>query len=115
MSSDTQKATIKAKKTQFHWRPILHKLWFPFSLILKYTLLLIVNIYRYSISPLTPASCRHVPTCSAFTREAIQVHGPLKGTWLGLKRLSKCHPWGTSGYDPVPKKDPKIKVKKLRK
>ncbi|MDA3867190.1 MAG: membrane protein insertion efficiency factor YidD [Salinivirgaceae bacterium] len=80
---------------------------------MKYTLLLVLNIYRYGISPLTPASCRHVPTCSAYTIEAIKVHGPIKGTWLGIKRLSKCHPWGTSGYDPVPEKGPKIKVKKL--
>src|SRR6056297_4159326 len=70
--------------------------------ILGWTLLLPVYFYRYAISPLTPASCRHVPTCSEYMVEAVRIHGPFKGLWLGLKRLSKCHPWGTHGYDPVP-------------
>ncbi len=71
-----------------------------------------IKFYRYAISPYTPASCRHVPTCSEYTLEAIRVHG-LKGLWMGMKRLSKCHPWGTSGYDPVlPKGMRKIKIKK---
>ncbi len=68
-------------------------------------LLAIVYLYRYLISPLTPASCRHTPTCSEYMVESIKVWGPFKGSWLGLKRLSKCHPLGTWGYDPVPKKD----------
>ena len=46
--------------------------------------------------------CRHIPTCSNYMIEAIEKHGTIKGTWLGIKRLSKCNPWGTSGYDPVP-------------
>ncbi len=49
-----------------------------------------------------PKSCRFVPTCSDYTIEAIKKHGPLKGVWLGIKRISKCHPWGGQGYDPVP-------------
>ncbi len=65
---------------------------------------LLVKIYQLTISPLTPGSCRHTPSCSQYTVEAIQIWGPWKGTWMGLKRLSKCHPWGTHGYDPVPKK-----------
>lgn len=66
-------------------------------------LLILVGLYRYVISPLTPPSCRHTPTCSQYMGQSIVEWGPLKGSWLGLKRLSKCHPWGTSGYDPVPK------------
>lgn len=62
-------------------------------------------MYQYVISPLTPGSCRHTPTCSNYAVQAIDEWGPIKGLWLGLKRLSKCHPWGTHGYDPVPKKD----------
>lgn len=75
--------------------------------IVSVPLLFLVGLYRYVISPLTPPSCRHTPTCSQYMGEAIRVWGPLKGSWLGLKRLSKCHPWGTSGYDPVPKKKEK--------
>ncbi|WP_223266597.1 membrane protein insertion efficiency factor YidD [Luteibaculum oceani] len=63
-----------------------------------------VKIYQWIISPLFPANCRFTPTCSQYTIEAIEVHGPIKGWFLGLKRISKCHPWGQSGYDPVPKK-----------
>ncbi|MGK0489226.1 MAG: putative membrane protein insertion efficiency factor [Candidatus Endobugula sp.] len=63
-----------------------------------------IRIYQYTISPLIGANCRFAPTCSAYTVEAIQEWGPLKGIWLGLKRFSKCHPWGGDGYDPVPKK-----------
>ena len=61
-----------------------------------------VYIYKYAISPLTPASCRHIPTCSEYAVQAIKIHGPFKGIVLATKRISKCHPWGTHGYDPVP-------------
>lgn len=79
---------------------------------LKYLFLVPVYFYKYAISPLTPASCRHVPTCSEYAVRAIKIHGALKGSWLAIKRLSRCHPWGTSGYDPVPPR--RIKVKKLK-
>ncbi|HKK81183.1 MAG TPA: membrane protein insertion efficiency factor YidD [Prolixibacteraceae bacterium] len=81
------------------------------SKLLSYPLLGLVYFYKYSISPLTPASCRHVPTCSNYMIDAVKTHG-LKGFWMGLKRLSKCHPWGTHGYDPVPPKN-YIKIKKM--
>lgn len=64
----------------------------------------LVRLYQWILSPFLPNSCRHIPTCSQYTIEAIQIWGPIKGIWLGLKRLSKCHPWGTHGFDPVPKK-----------
>ena len=67
-------------------------------------LLLPVYIYKYVISPYTPASCRHVPTCSEYAVQAIKIHGPLRGFLLASKRIGKCHPWGTQGYDPVPPK-----------
>ena len=67
-------------------------------------LLIPIKIYQYSISPILPKSCRHVPTCSNYAIEALKVHGPLKGLWLTVRRISRCHPWGTSGYDPVPPK-----------
>ena len=64
----------------------------------------IIYFYRYCISPLTPASCRHVPTCSEYSIQAIKIHGPFRGAWLAIKRIVKCNPWGTSGFDPVPQK-----------
>lgn len=65
-------------------------------------LLIPIYVYKYGISPFTPASCRHVPTCSEYAVQAIKIHGPIKGLILSTKRISKCHPWGTHGYDPVP-------------
>ncbi|MBQ5831217.1 MAG: membrane protein insertion efficiency factor YidD [Alistipes sp.] len=65
-------------------------------------LLALVKFYQYCISPLTPPSCRYVPTCSQYAVEALRKYGPIKGCWLTLKRLSRCHPWGGRGYDPVP-------------
>ncbi|WP_415903262.1 membrane protein insertion efficiency factor YidD [Neptuniibacter sp. QD29_5] len=62
----------------------------------------LVNIYRYLISPVIGPRCRFHPTCSSYMIEAIKLHGPFKGVWLGLKRLSKCHPYNDGGYDPVP-------------
>ncbi|MBF6607594.1 MAG: membrane protein insertion efficiency factor YidD [Flavobacterium sp.] len=63
---------------------------------------LMIRFYRAFISPLTPATCRFEPTCSAYFLEALHVHGLFYGSFLGLKRIGKCHPWGGSGYDPVP-------------
>ncbi|WP_083867501.1 membrane protein insertion efficiency factor YidD [Fulvivirga imtechensis] len=63
-----------------------------------------IRFYQVAISPLLGSNCRHSPTCSQYTIEAIREWGPFKGTWMGMKRISRCHPWGTSGYDPVPKK-----------
>ena len=80
--------------------------------LLSWVLLIPVYFYKYAISPITPASCRHVPTCSQYALEAVKIHGPFKGFWLATKRIVKCHPWGTHGYDPVPGKG-QIKVKKI--
>ena len=65
-------------------------------------LLLPFSFYRAAISPMFPPSCRYVPTCSQYAIEAIKKHGPFKGLWLAVKRILRCHPWGGSGYDPVP-------------
>jgi hypothetical protein len=68
-------------------------------------LLLPVYFYKYIISPLTPASCRYVPSCSEYTVQAIKRHGPFKGSLFAARRISRCHPWGKHGYDPVPPKN----------
>lgn len=73
--------------------------------IATYPFILLIRFYQAAISPYTPAACRFSPTCSSYSLEALQVHGLFKGSWLAIKRIGKCHPWGGSGYDPVPKKD----------
>lgn len=70
--------------------------------VLVYPFLLVIKVYQTFISPLTPASCRFQPTCSAYSKEALEKHGLFKGGWLAIKRIFSCHPWGKSGYDPVP-------------
>ncbi len=65
-------------------------------------LLLPIYFYKGAISPLTPPSCRFTPSCSTYAIEAIRRHGPLRGLYLAIRRILRCHPWGGSGYDPVP-------------
>ncbi|MFN5259181.1 MAG: membrane protein insertion efficiency factor YidD [Bacteroidota bacterium] len=65
-------------------------------------LMALIRGYQYLLSPLLPDSCRFVPTCSQYGVEALKKHGPAKGFWLTAKRIFRCHPWGGSGYDPVP-------------
>ena len=74
----------------------------PLLKALSAVLQLPVWFYRFCISPLLPPSCRFTPTCSEYAIEALRRHGPFKGLWLTIKRLSRCHPWGGSGYDPEP-------------
>lgn len=72
------------------------------SKIIVYPFLLLVRFYQVAISPFTPAACRFEPTCSSYMIQALQVHGLFYGGYLGLKRILSCHPWGKTGYDPVP-------------
>jgi len=64
----------------------------------------LVRAYRVALSPWLGANCRFQPTCSQYAIEALETHGALRGTLLALRRLSRCHPWGGDGYDPVPDK-----------
>ena len=73
--------------------------------IVAFPLLGLVWVYRRVLSPLTGVHCRFQPTCSEYASEALRQYGGIQGGWLVLKRLGRCHPWGGSGYDPVPRKD----------
>lgn len=64
--------------------------------------IVLIRFYQLSISPLLGQNCRYTPTCSQYSIEAINKHGPFKGGWLALKRILSCHPWGGHGHDPVP-------------
>ncbi|MDZ7644837.1 MAG: membrane protein insertion efficiency factor YidD [Woeseiaceae bacterium] len=69
-------------------------------------LLGVVWLYRHAVSPLIGANCRYCPTCSEYAEEAIRRYGAFRGGWLALRRMLRCHPWGGSGYDPVPGEPP---------
>ncbi|MCR5314088.1 MAG: membrane protein insertion efficiency factor YidD [Bacteroidaceae bacterium] len=72
------------------------------SIIFSWILLIPIYFYKRVISPFTPPSCRFTPTCSTYAIEAIKKHGPIYGLYLAIRRILRCHPWGGSGYDPVP-------------
>jgi putative membrane protein insertion efficiency factor len=73
--------------------------------VFKKLFILPIRFYQVAISPYLGSNCRHTPTCSQYAIEAIREWGVIKGIWLGTKRIARCHPWGTHGYDPVPKKN----------
>ena len=64
-----------------------------------------IRAYQFLLSPILGENCRHVPTCSQYSVQAIEEWGSLKGLWISLKRIFRCNPWGTKGYDPIPNKD----------
>lgn len=69
-------------------------------------ILIAIRGYRLTLSSLLGRQCRFAPTCSEYAADAVREHGALRGSWLGLKRIGRCHPWGGSGYDPVPPRRP---------
>jgi len=79
-----------------------------FKSILTYPLVLLVKFYQLAISPYTPSTCRYEPSCSQYTLEALKKRGLFVGSWLSLKRIFSCNPWGGIGYDPVPEKKNKV-------
>ena len=72
---------------------------------MRHVLIAFVRLYQILLSPLLGSNCRFHPTCSAYSIEAFQVHGAWRGFLLSVRRIGKCHPWGSSGYDPVPPAD----------
>lgn len=82
------------KRTKIQMKSIVRALGWPFIVLIK--------IYQYVLSPWLGPKCRYTPTCSQYALEAFKKYGLFKGFWLSLKRVSRCHPWGGHGYDPVP-------------
>ena len=70
--------------------------------LLNWLLKAMITVYRYTLSPLLGKNCRYLPTCSAYAYEAIDRFGPIRGGYLAIRRIGRCHPWGGSGFDPVP-------------
>ena len=89
---------IIKEKFSFH-TSVFFFFWKIFS---HYIFYFFIKIYQWVISPWLPSSCRYQPTCSHYAVEALAKHGPIKGLFLAIKRIASCHPWGGSGYDPVP-------------
>lgn len=73
--------------------------------IILFPFIFLIRFYQLAISPILPSACRFHPTCSQYMLEALQIHGLFKGGYLGIKRILSCHPWGKTGYDPVPQKN----------
>ena len=74
-------------------------------------LILLVRVYQWTIAPALPPSCRYLPSCSAYMISAIETHGAFRGTWLGVRRIFRCHPFHAGGYDPVPPPSRPLRVK----
>ncbi len=72
--------------------------------IVTYPLILLVRVYQLIVSPMLGSNCRFMPTCSEYALESLKTYGLIKGTYLTIKRIGKCHPWGSNGYDPIPTK-----------
>ena len=72
--------------------------------IVTYPLILLIRVYQLIVSPMLGSNCRFMPTCSDYALESLKTYGLIKGTYLTIKRIGKCHPWGSHGYDPIPTK-----------
>lgn len=89
-------------------------MWDALSRVLAWPLIGLVRLYRVTLSPYFGAACRFQPTCSAYALDALRRHGAFRGIWLAGKRIGRCHPWGGSGYDPVPDDHEQLRQEQLR-
>jgi putative membrane protein insertion efficiency factor len=92
-------ATARLRRAPGHQLPALGG---ALSAVGKHLLIALVRAYQIAISPLLPPACRYYPSCSAYAIEALERHGALRGGWLALRRIGRCHPFRPGGYDPVP-------------
>lgn len=76
---------------------------------MRQVLIAVIQLYRWCLSPLLGSNCRYYPTCSCYAQESIARHGALRGTWLAVRRLLRCHPWHDGGFDPVPDAPPTLR------
>lgn len=83
--------------------------------MIKKFFILLVKGYQYLISPFLGQNCRYYPTCSSYTLQAMEMHGVIKGIWMGIKRIARCHPYHEGGYDPVPGTDPEFDKEREKK
>ena len=74
-------------------------------------LIAVINVYRWFVSPLLGPNCRFYPTCSCYAQQAIHRHGALRGSWLAVRRIGRCHPWNPGGFDPVPDESTRAPLK----
>jgi len=81
---------------------ILRQLWKWIQMLFTLLFMLLIRVYQLFISPILPSACRYNPTCSRYGMEAIKKYGAIKGGYLAVRRILRCHPWGGSGHDPVP-------------
>ncbi len=77
-------------------------IWKWIGWVIGFFFILFIRFYQLAISPILPSACRYTPTCSQYGLEAIKKYGAFKGGWLAIRRISRCHPWGGHGHDPVP-------------
>lgn len=70
--------------------------------MIAYPFIALIYLYRFTLSPLIGNQCRYEPTCSHYAEDALRKHGVIKGSWLAVKRICRCHPWHDGGFDPVP-------------
>jgi uncharacterized protein len=94
--------TTVGRAAGFHVKRVSSRLAKGVVKVLGWPLLAVLWVYRTFVSPALPPACRYHPSCSRYAAEAIALHGPIRGTWLGVRRLLRCHPWSPGGPDPVP-------------
>ena len=92
---------INDSRQRYGLRESFQSFW-CYTPMMKSVLIGLVRVYQAILSPYLPNACRYSPTCSQYAIEAIRKHGTVRGGWIGLKRMGRCHPWGGHGYDPVP-------------